>query len=113
MLLADFCTDAEFILRPVVKIVGILRFLIPILLIVLITFDLVKVFTGNLDDKSKKDTTSKIVKRIIYSIIIFLIPTIVNLVFGALVNASSREKNLSTDSMSWYECWYKYYNENK
>ena len=112
-MLTTFCSDAGFILRPLVKIVIILRFLIPIILIVLVTFDLFKVFSGNPDDKAKKDATTKITKRIIYALIIFLIPTIVNLVFEAMIPASSKEKRLTTDSMSWYECWYSYYNENK
>ena len=82
----------------------VLRWAIPILLIVLISFDLFKALTGEVDDKAKKDAISKSVKRLLYALIIFLIPTIVNLV---LKNVAPAAENPS----GWYGCWTHYYNE--
>ena len=110
IMLADFCTNAGFILRVVVKLFKIVRWVIPILLIVLISFDLFKAFASQLDDKTKKDTFSKIVKRLIYAIIIFLVPTIINLVMIKL-EPISRDNNVSETSTSWIKCWRQYYNE--
>ena len=109
--MGQFCADAGFVLRIIVKVVKILRWVIPILLIVLVSFDLFKVVSGQVDDKAKKEATSKAVKRVLYALIIFFIPTIVNLVLGQMSTIST-EDNLTTNSSTWYECWLGYYNEN-
>ena len=112
MLLVDICSDASFILRIVVKIVKVMQLLIPILLIVLVTFDLVKVLTGTADDKEKKEAGDKIVKRIIYAAIIFLVPVIVNLIMKKIDPLTQNDsKYTTTTSTSWVSCWNKYYNE--
>ncbi len=108
--MGQFCADAGFVLRIIVKVVKILRWVIPILLIVLVSFDLFKVVSGQVDEKAKKESTTKAVKRVLYALIIFFIPTIVNLVLGQM-SAISTEDNLETNSSTWYNCWLEYYNE--
>lgn len=107
----QICKDAEFILGPAVQIVKIVRWVIPILLIVLIVFDLSKTLVGQMDDKSKKDVFSKIVKRIVYAVIVFLIPTVVNFILLKIEPISRDSKdNLSSTSTSYLGCWNYYYN---
>ncbi len=110
MILSDFCTDSAFILRIVVKIVKAVQWIIPILLIVLITFDLLKVVTGQADDKAKKEALNKAVKRMIYAVIVFLIPIIVTFIFNQIAPYTS-DTNSNTDSTSWLSCWNMFYNE--
>ena len=102
--LVDICNDASFILRIGVKLLKVLRFVIPIILTVLIVFDLAKAITGEVDDKAKKDAISRISKRFIYAVIIFLIPTVINLVLRNITPSETYDN-------SWYSCWLKYYNE--
>lgn len=111
-MLVNVCNDAAFILRVVVKIVKIVQLLIPILLIVLVTFDIFKAVAGQADDKAKKEMSEKLVKRIIYAVIIFLIPVIVDIVFRRLDPlTNSNHPAISTDSTSWISCWNQYYHE--
>lgn len=59
--------------------------LLPIGLIVYITIDLFKNVASN-NEKEQSKNNSLIIKRIIYAVLIFFVPTIVNLVNGLLGN---------------------------
>ena len=63
------------------KIVKYIQIIIPILLILLITIDMVKAMLAN-DDKKMKEAYSNGFKRIIAGIIIFLIPMITSILLG-------------------------------
>ena len=100
-LLADFnCTDPD-----VQKIVGLVKWVfnaiciaIPVIIIILIVIDVAKVATaGNVDEKMKKEVGQKVVTRLIYAVVIFLVPTIVNLIFRMLP--------ASTVGNTFVDCW--------
>ncbi len=93
------CTRDLWDVISVIKwALNLIRWAIPIILIVLTTIDVAKVVTaGNLDDKLKKEVGQKITTRLIYAIIIFLIPTIVSLLFKILPSAIV--------SGNWTACW--------
>ena len=76
--------DGDFvaILKIVRWVVSIICFIIPIVLIVLCILDIAKLVTaGNIDDKLKKEVTNKVAKRVVFALIIFLVPFIVILIF--------------------------------
>ncbi len=100
--MSEICQDAGFILGIIVTAVKILRWAIPVLLIVLITFDLVKVVSASIpDEKSKKEALEKIVKRVIFAVIIFLIPSIVNIILLKIEPISKDSNgNVTTTSTS-------------
>ena len=101
-ILAGVC-DSDFvsILRIVRWIIQIICFGIPIVLIVLTIFDIAKlVIAGNIDDKLKKEVTQKVLTRLIYAIVIFLVPTIVSLIFRFVPVDSSK-----VNALSWKDCW--------
>lgn len=81
--LAIGCTEeVKTILGLVNMILDLVRWVIPAILIVLAVFDIAKVvMNASLDDKVKKEATSKLTTRVIYAIVIFLIPTIVSILF--------------------------------
>ncbi len=109
--MSEICHDASFILKTVVEVVKIVRLVVPILLIVLITFDLVKAMTGNIDDKEKKEAFSKMVKRIIYALIVFLVPTLINFIFLQIAPVAKDTSGNSGTSTSYLQCWNYYYNQ--
>ncbi len=113
MLLNDFeiCADSAFIIRIVIKVIKIIRIAIPILIILLVTFDLFKVVSSNPDDKGKKEALEKIVKRLVYAVIIFLIPTIVNLIFTAIEEKLTPDGSISSTPTTGLGCWNKIYND--
>ena len=101
-ILAGVC-DSDFvsILRIVRWIIQIICFGIPIVLIVLTIFDIAKlVIAGNIDDKLKKEVTQKVLTRLIYAIVIFLVPTIVSLIFRFVPVSQS-----TVNGLTWKDCW--------
>ena len=109
---SKICQDAGFILGIVVQIVKIIRWVIPILLIVLIVFDIFKMVAGQADDKAKKTMSDTIIKRVLYAIIIFLIPSIVNFVLLKIEPLSvDKDGNITGTSTSYLGCWNYYYNK--
>ena len=111
-MLVDMCNDAGFLLRIIVKIVKYMHIIIPIILVVMASIDLFKVVVGQADEKAKKEATDKIVKRVLYAAIIFLIPTIVSIIFKKIEGPTNTSNNATnTTSTSWISCWNYYYNQ--
>ena len=110
-MLADVCGDAGFIIRIVVQLFKIVRVAVPIILIVMITIDLVKVVASpNADDKEKKEAFEKSIKRFLYAVLVFLLPTIINIILNKIEPLTS-DSTTDTTSTSWVGCWQRYYNE--
>lgn len=97
--------DADFVsvLKIVRWAVNIICIAIPIILIVLVIADLAKVVTaGNIDDKMKKEVSQKVLTRVIYSVLIFLVPTIVGLFFNIVpIDAPG----MAGQDATWKTCW--------
>ena len=95
--------DADFvsILKIVRWVINIICWGVPIVLIVLTVLDIAKiVIAGNIDDKLKKEVGSKVTTRLIYAIIIFLVPTIVSLIFRFVPVDQSK-----VNGLTWKDCW--------
>ena len=101
------CNDLGFLLRIIATILFYVRIIVPILLIILIILDFAKVVTGSADEKAKSEALNKAGKRLLYAVIVFLVPTLVNLIFKTV------EKNAPSDNngtaMTWASCWTQYY----
>ena len=99
--------DIDFADPDFQMIIGILKWVfsaictaIPVIIIILIVIDMTKVATaGNVDDKVKKEATQKAATRIIYAIVIFLVPTIVNLIFSLLPQTTTDANGQSKDTL--------------
>lgn len=78
---ADICTGLVNILYLVGVVMFVLKIAIPIILIAVGSFDLVKAVTAQKDDDVKKAATS-LAKKAVAAVAVFLIPTIVGLLFG-------------------------------
>lgn len=67
-------------------VVNIIKILIPIILIIFGILDLAKAITGN-DEKVMKEAQGKLIKRIVYAVIVFFVVALVQFIFGVLSNA--------------------------
>ncbi len=107
-LLSDItCYDFRFILRILGYILWAMKFIVPIVLIVLIIIDMAKiVITG--DEKSKKEGVERSVKRFIYAIVLFLIPLAVQLIFNVVSKTSVKDVYGGEVESSWSDCFKKY-----
>ena len=99
------CPDELVSIMAIVRfVVNAICIAIPIILIVLIILDLAQIVTsGKLEEKEKKEVTSKIVSRIIFAVLIFLVPTIVRLVFGIL--PLPNDSGNQGEGATWRDCW--------
>ena len=93
-------------LGPVVKILkkGVLPIVciaIPIALIGFAIFDLGKAIIAS-DDKEVKAAQSRLIKRLVYGIVIFLVPFIISLVMNLVATGADPDE---TDTTSWATCW--------
>ena len=94
------------VIRIVRWVINVICFLIPIILIILSVLDIAKIVTaGNIDDKLKKEVTNKVATRIIYAVIIFLVPTIVRLLFKLIPVVNDKSGADAVEGATWQTCW--------
>lgn len=89
---------------PLVRVIRdgvfpIVQIAIPIILLVLCTFDLGRAVIGS-DDKENKKILKRIVRRLVYAILIFFFITVINLVFTMVGSITDNE-----DLIKWSNCW--------
>ena len=104
----DCCPNADLysILGIVQWVIKLICWVVPIIIIILTILDVAKIVTaGNIDDKLKKEVTSKITTRIIFAVLIFLVPTIVKLLFGFIPVVKDKTNNTEAIGATWQTCW--------
>lgn len=89
----NVCTDDMANILAIVRFaLTVIQWVVPIILIVLGSIDLVRAVVAGKDEEIKKHQTT-LLKRVIAAVIVFLVPLLVTLIMGFL----------STDS--WQDCW--------
>ena len=81
---SDFCNSTKDLLRIVGIVLYIFKIAIPIIIIALGMFDFGKAVVAEKEDEIKKQT-KRLIYRVIAGIVIFFIPTLVNLIFTTAV----------------------------
>lgn len=110
MIVEVTCSNLGFILRMVNYLFKIMQWVIPILLIVLVTIDFLKVMAGSADEKAKNEAMARVGKRIVYAVIIFLVPILVKLIFRVIGNARIGGYSGASSPNSWVSCFNQYFN---
>lgn len=82
--------------------VNIIKIVIPIFLVVLGMIDLAKAVIGN-DEKVMKEAQSRLIKRVIYAVVIFFIVALVQFVFSALAGTEGSD-NSQIDATQIKDC---------
>lgn len=94
------CTAEVILLIRIIKVfINLVKFAMPVILIVLCTFDVFRIVISKKEDDIKK-YRKYIYNRIFNCILLFLIPTIVFLLFNVLITNS----NISNVS-ELRNCW--------
>ena len=96
--LSDACGGLLPLVKVLVQLIKIVMIVIPIALILYGTIDLGKAVIAS-DEKEVKQAQSRLIKRFIYSALIFFVPMLVGVVMN-LVSAGAEE-----DTTSWQSCW--------
>lgn len=92
LLEVEACHGLGNIILIVKFLLTIVQWVVPIILIVLGTIDLVKAVVAGKDDDIKKHQQT-LIKRIIAAVIVFLIPMLVTVLMGWIGNGE------------WQTCW--------
>lgn len=72
--------------------VTILKIVVPIILIVLGMLDMAKAVMAN-EEKEMKEAQKKLIKRLIYAVVIFFVVALVQFLFSQLDNADGQSGN--------------------
>lgn len=98
----DSCGGLSSIVKILKKgVLPIVCIAIPIALIGFAIFDLGKAIIAS-DDKEVKAAQSRLIKRLIYGIVIFLVPFIVTLVMNLVATGADQSE---TNTQNWATCW--------
>ena len=81
MQILAFCEDTKDIWKLVGKVIRIVLIVIPVIIVMLGTFDLGKAVMAG-EDKEIKEAQKMFVKRLIYGVVILFIPYLVQAVYG-------------------------------
>ena len=99
LLAVDSCRGLGPVVSVIHNVVEIIRFAVPVLLIIFGTIDLAKAVIAGKEDEMKKAQTT-LIKRVIYAIALFLVVTIVIFVMGLLPVGG--DDGVDT---TWQQCW--------
>ncbi len=98
-------------IMPIIKLIRkgifpIIQIGIPIILIIMGSIDLGKAVISS-DDKEIKAAQGRLIKRVISAVVIFLLVTIVNIVFNLFSTAgiAGEGQNEVSGTNDWWTCW--------
>ena len=100
---SDKCMGLLPLIKILVAVVNLLKFGIPILLIIFGMMDLGKAVMAGKEDEMKK-AQGTLIKRFIYAVAVFLVVTLVQLVMGLVDEAKTEETGDLTNG-NWLKCW--------
>ena len=99
----DNCNGLQPIVNFIKSVYTIIQWGIPIVLVVYGGFDLAKAVIAS-DDKEIKAAATKLVKRLIAAVAIFLLTTLINVVIGWAADAQKGSEAGDADG-TWLQCW--------
>ena len=102
------CSNLDFILRIVAYIFKFFQFVVPFIIIIMVAIDFLKTFFRP-DDKSSHELMARCGKRLLYALIIFLIPVVVRIIFRAIEEISPKGYGTDNSATSWIECFNQYF----
>lgn len=100
----QMCCNMRPFLNILRYVIVIIQFSVPLLLIILGTVDMFKAMTKG-DEKENKKIIDTFVKRLIYGVVIFIVPFLVRLVFRVLNDNILNNQKEEINSMSWLSCF--------
>ena len=103
-----FILECGIAIDPIVPgitstIVNVIKWAVPVLLIILGLLDMAKTVIAN-EEKEMKEAQKMLIKRIIYAIVAFLVVALVQAVFGLLAKADTNGKTAS-DATQCISCF--------
>ena len=101
---SQMCCNLYPFLRAINIVLIILKWSVPLLLVVLGTIDMVRA-AASADEKVVKEAQTTFMKRLLYGVVIFIIPFLVNMVLFIAENFLVSDNMELTNATSWISCW--------
>ena len=99
----EYCANLKPIISIIKTVLNLVRFAVPLVLIVIGTFDIFKAVVASKEDEIKA-AQKLLIKRVVYAVIIFLIPTIVMLILNIVSNTQDKDGNNLTNENDFWSC---------
>lgn len=104
-ILKNDCMGLAPIITMIKYVFKIVQFGVPIILILYGTIDLGKAVIAS-DEKEVKAAQSRLIKRVIYGVLVFFIVLLISLVMNIVSKGVKKDKTSgNTDTESWLTCW--------
>ena len=100
----QMCYNVKPVLEVIKYFIKIIQWSVPLLLIILGTWDMFKAITKADDSKVVEEAKKSFIKRLIYGVVLFLIPFLVRLVLNFIENNFVLSDD-TTSPTSWISCW--------
>ena len=97
--LVEYCTGLAPVISIVKSIINLIKWGVPILLIIFGMLDLGKAVMAGKEDEMKK-AQGTLIKRFIYAVAVFLVVTLVTFVMNIVADSGA-----GTGTQSWLDCW--------
>lgn len=101
-LLTNYCETLKPVITIIKAVLNIIQIGIPILLILMGSIDLGRAVLSS-DDKAIKESTSRLIKRVIAAVAVFFVFTIVKLIMD--VATPEAQKVNGEKQKTWLDCW--------
>lgn len=96
----DACGGLLPIVRILRKVIWYIQILVPIGLLLYGSIDLGRAVIAS-DEKEVKAAQSRLIKRVVYAAVVFLVPMLVTLVMNIVAGSGAGD----SDTTSWQNCW--------
>ena len=97
------CCNLQPFLNIIRMVIRLIQYSVPLLLLVLGTIDMVKAVASN-DDKISKTSSQMFLKRLIYGVLIFLVPFLLRVILKMIDDNIIKNSN-DVSATSWLSCW--------
>lgn len=92
-------SDIQMILDIIITVLDVVRFFVPVILIIFCTIDIFKIIVSKKEDEIKK-LRKDILVKIVYAVLIYLIPFFVPFILNLVDNLLPMDYD-----NSWKQCW--------
>ena len=103
MQILDFCVETKNIWILIGKVIRIVLIVIPIIIVLLGTFDLGKAVMAG-EDKEIKEAQKMFIKRLVYGVIIFFIPYLVAGIYSLFDGMSTKGGDTNEGTNLCWKC---------
>lgn len=102
-MLADFCAETKNVWILIGKVIRIILIVIPIIIVLMGTFDLGKAVMAG-EDKEIKEAQKMFIKRLVYGVVIFFIPYLVAGVYSLFDGMSTEGGDTNEGTNLCWKC---------